>query len=429
MIINDVWIKRFWGRNEVKTDIFRDVTIFIGENGSGKTTFINLITAALTVDLTQLNSLEFKEIVINLRDPNNGRRTKKIVISRLQQPDSLPLRIFEYKIGNKKFQVYLDVRVRFEKDKVIRTGVSFSPEYRRQFLELKQIISEFVEISHISVYRQSYIENFEGDIRPKNTPVDERLSQLFDQFAKYELRLVNELNKRSDKFQREVISSLLYDKKLDNFDTAIKNVSKIDLGTQQDKLTKAFNELKINDKSEQIEVHINKLKEALPRLKAHSDYMVDDVLILPLIYRTNKIIDLLTESEKDKRRIEEPRQKLFETLRDFMTNKTFESVSKSSGFSFQIDGNDTKYPWTNLSSGEKQLLIQFLEILLQEDKSLIFIADEPELSLHLQWQDKLLKTLRSLNKNAQLIVATHSPEIVSDYSDNIVNMKEIVFNV
>jgi predicted ATP-dependent endonuclease of OLD family len=112
-----------------------------------------------------------------------------------------------------------------------------------------------------------------------------------------------------------------------------------------------------------------------------------------------------------------------------MTNKTFESVSKSSGFSFQIDGNDTKYPWTNLSSGEKQLLIQFLEILLQEDKSLIFIADEPELSLHLRWQDKLLKTLRSLNKNAQLIVATHSPEIVSEYSDNIVNMKEIVFNV
>lgn len=78
MIINDVWIKGFWGRNEVKTDIFRDVTIFIGENGSGKTTFINLITAALTVDLTQLNSLEFKEIVINLRDPNNGRRTKKL---------------------------------------------------------------------------------------------------------------------------------------------------------------------------------------------------------------------------------------------------------------------------------------------------------------------------------------------------------------
>jgi predicted ATP-dependent endonuclease of OLD family len=431
VIISDVCIKGFWGRNEVKTNIFKDVTIFIGENGTGKTTFINLITAALTVDLAQLNNLEFEEIIINLHEPNFGKRKRKIVVSRLQQPDNnFPLKVFEYKIGTEKFQVYLDARVRFEGNKGIRSGISFSPEYRKRFLDLKQKISEFVEISHISVYRQSYIESFEGDVRPRNTPVDERLDQLFNQFAKYELKLVNELNKRSDEFQREVISSLLFDKKLDNFNTAISNVSKIDLGTQQYKLTKAFNELGINDKSELIEIHINRFKDAIKDLdRDNKSINADDVLILPLIYRTNRIIDLLTQSEKDKRRIEEPRQKLFDTLRLFMETKRFESESKSGGFSFLIDGNSTKYPWTNLSSGEKQLLLQFLEVLLQEDKSLIFIADEPELSLHLKWQEKLLKTLRSLNKNAQLIVATHSPEIVSEYDKNVVDMKEIVFNV
>jgi predicted ATP-dependent endonuclease of OLD family len=433
VIISDVWIKGFWGRNEVRTNIFKDVTIFIGENGTGKTTFINLITAALTVDLAQLNNLEFEEIIINLHEPNLGKRKRKIVISRFLQPDNSPLKVFEYKIGTEKFQVYLDARVRFEGNKGIRSGVSFSQEYRRQFLDLKQKISEFVEISHISVYRQSYMESFEGDARPRNTPVDERLDQLFNQFAKYELKLVNELNKRSDKFQREVISSLLYDEKLDNFNTAINNVSQINLGTQQDKLTRAFSELGINDKSELIEIHINRFKAAINDLdfsknsRKNSSINADDVLILPLIYRTNRIIDLLTQSEKDKRSIEEPRQKLFDTLRVFMETKQFESERKAGGFSFLIDGNSTKYPWTNLSSGEKQLLIQFLEVLLQEDKSLIFIADEPELSLHLKWQEKLLKTLRSLNKNAQLIVATHSPEIVSEYDQNVVDMKEIIF--
>ena len=69
-----------------------------------------------------------------------------------------------------------------------------------------------------------------------------------------------------------------------------------------------------------------------------------------------------------------------------------------------------------------------MEVLLQEGRNLIFIADEPELSLHVLWQEKLLKALRALNENAQLIVATHSPDIVADYSQNVVDMKNIISN-
>ena len=84
------------------------------------------------------------------------------------------------------------------------------------------------------------------------------------------------------------------------------------------------------------------------------------------------------------------------------------------------------FPWSSLSSGEKQLLIQFMEMILQEGRNLIFIADEPELSLHLAWQEKLLETLRNLNENAQLIVATHSPDIVAGFSSNVIDMKKVI---
>jgi predicted ATP-dependent endonuclease of OLD family len=57
---------------------------------------------------------------------------------------------------------------------------------------------------------------------------------------------------------------------------------------------------------------------------------------------------------------------------------------------------------------------------------LIFIADEPELSLHVSWQAELLKALRDLNRNAQLIVATHSPEIVAGFTNNVIDMEDIV---
>jgi predicted ATP-dependent endonuclease of OLD family len=50
----------------------------------------------------------------------------------------------------------------------------------------------------------------------------------------------------------------------------------------------------------------------------------------------------------------------------------------------------------------------------------------PELSLHVTWQEKLLKALRDINENAQLIVATHSPDIVADFSENVINMEKVI---
>lgn len=69
-----------------------------------------------------------------------------------------------------------------------------------------------------------------------------------------------------------------------------------------------------------------------------------------------------------------------------------------------------------LSSGEKQLLFIALYALTAGNHALI--VDEPELSMHVEWQRKLVSTLRVLNPRVQLIMATHSPEIMADLPDN-----------
>jgi predicted ATPase len=79
-----------------------------------------------------------------------------------------------------------------------------------------------------------------------------------------------------------------------------------------------------------------------------------------------------------------------------------------------------------LSSGEKQLLILLSEVLLQKQTPSIFITDEPELSLHVSWQEKLVSSLRSLNSQAQIIAATHSPDIVGVLSDRAIDMESII---
>ena len=83
-------------------------------------------------------------------------------------------------------------------------------------------------------------------------------------------------------------------------------------------------------------------------------------------------------------------------------------------------------PLAKLSSSEKQLLILFIEALLQRQRPYIFLADEPELSLHIAWQRNIIAAIRSLNSNAQIVVATHSPEIAGKFKDCLLDMGEIL---
>ena len=78
-----------------------------------------------------------------------------------------------------------------------------------------------------------------------------------------------------------------------------------------------------------------------------------------------------------------------------------------------------------LSSGEKQLLIIFLTVILQGDKSFILLMDEPESSLHVEWQAMLLDSLKGLNDNVQIIIATHNPLLALNRKFNEIGRVEV----
>ncbi|WP_082785505.1 AAA family ATPase [Gluconobacter japonicus] len=77
----------------------------------------------------------------------------------------------------------------------------------------------------------------------------------------------------------------------------------------------------------------------------------------------------------------------------------------------------------------KQLFILLGEALLQEGKPVVFISDEPELSLHVEWQSELFKNIRKLNPLSQIISATHSPDIVGKFQENIIKIESCIENV
>ena len=79
-----------------------------------------------------------------------------------------------------------------------------------------------------------------------------------------------------------------------------------------------------------------------------------------------------------------------------------------------------------LSSGEKQLLIILLTVLLEDGREYVLMMDEPEISLHISWQYELLNWILKLNPNVQLIMTTHSPMIFADgWGDKSIHMENI----
>ena len=80
----------------------------------------------------------------------------------------------------------------------------------------------------------------------------------------------------------------------------------------------------------------------------------------------------------------------------------------------------------DLSSGEKQILYIMLKVLLQEKQNYIVFMDEPELSLHVDWQEKLIDKTLQLNPNCQLVIATHSPSLLfNGWDSNVVNIEDL----
>ena len=88
--------------------------------------------------------------------------------------------------------------------------------------------------------------------------------------------------------------------------------------------------------------------------------------------------------------------------------KTMPIFENSAGEEFDIN---------DLSSGEKQLFLRTLSIKMLEPKNSIILIDEPELSLHPKWQQRIVEVYKKIGENNQIIVATHSPHILGSVSN------------
>ena len=149
------------------------------------------------------------------------------------------------------------------------------------------------------------------------------------------------------------------------------------------------------------------LDQQLEKLESEYAYYLSD-----LSKQLNDIIKSVGKVEMDDmRRIYAQNDLFIEIVNHAFANTQKVVDTEQSKLQFRLE-REVLDNNKNLSSGEKQFLIIMLTVLLQRKEESILIMDEPEISMHIDWQRELLNNLQKLNPNCQIILATHSPGVV-----------------
>ena len=142
----------------------------------------------------------------------------------------------------------------------------------------------------------------------------------------------------------------------------------------------------------------------------------------------NRIIELLTsgvpEDQLKATEVSRPKTRFQDLIDDLFQETGKKIIRKSNEIQFEQDG-DILTPY-QLSSGEKQMLVILLTVLVQDNQHCTLFMDEPEISLHVEWQQRLISLIRCLNPNVQIILTTHSPALIMNgWLDAVTEVSDI----
>ncbi|HBZ6168948.1 TPA: AAA family ATPase [Salmonella enterica] len=408
-----------------------NVNFLIGLNGSGKTTAIRLIQAIIFFDFEYISKLSFDSAQVTVLS-NRGsiytlsanKSDNEIIFNINGNSEKV---IFNEKAFQIKNRSILNSRITdddltnyFERERfnLINTNPVFSKFHGIEkpiFLGLERTLGKYYE-EGINSYR-----------------IKKNVSKSEDLALETSLRLIDahfEKYKRSKELSNRKMLDIAFDSFLSynsiDFD---KYFSNRNIRSIFEILHRADELYHIVDKIDPTGAYKKKLQKLLSVLEQDKNsYEKGNKLTIELCFnliQTNGLNQLLKEFDQNKK-IAELRYK---PIKDFI--ESINIFLKHSGKHLNIDelgnmkiyrGNKTINLHT-LSSGEKQLLMLLSHSNFGVKNGGSFIIDEPELSLHLNWQESLIENIVKGNEGVQYIFATHSPEIVGDLYDNCIYLK------
>lgn len=453
MLIKSLLIKNLYGNNYY-LKFNKDLTILHGVNGSGKTTILNIISDICKGNIIQLLKYEFDFLEMIIGNSN-------IVI--ILKGDMYQIR-FNHEsiwIPKEEGRYYLEKVHSLDSvdtDKRYRNSVVHFHEdvkYPKEIERINQDIQDIFELTYITLDRSIYGSDFKNNnhIRIK---VSGRSRNTRGSGIKKALRLANEfyidyeesILREEGRVQRNLEKSLLEKmaEPIGNVDVMVPIRNEIDIMEMSSILLDKKTSGKIRSNIEQlIEIYNSNMsdleKRSYSNLSNSKSSNKETLELVNVIVSTKvaysqleKIYEVFKYNTKLKRKVEQKKQKLEGTLAHIneLLKDTHKKVlfSTEHGLYFKNLRTGQDLPLEHLSSGEIQLVIFMVFSLVknQSDGELnkVLLIDEPELSLHISWQEKILPLMTKYREKSQMIIATHSPDIIGEMNDKCVEVRGYV---
>ncbi|HET8891463.1 MAG TPA: AAA family ATPase [Candidatus Angelobacter sp.] len=411
-ILKEVSLRGVWGEKNFDLNFRPDVNFLIGSNGSGKTTVINLIAAALTGDYEALGRIPFSSMQCRLFDRSAGTEPL-ITVYRPESPDTRPALNYEIQRGSvvKKFELAHFGHLSF---RVGSRHIQELGESEQLTRELKRLVN----LRWLSVHRAPAKIRTVDERTSFDSAVDRRLIHLSNELVRYFSLQFAKRENETARFLRQLFLALVYTSDEGN---VIEESKKLDLDNLETSLETIFERFRVGNPKilEQLRRHFALAKRAAKK----NAYSTEELAALVGVRAMRRVVELWNQSLERQAELEQPQRQFLEILNSLFKHKRLELNQKNELEAILSNGKHLSL--LDLSSGEKQLLIILGEALIQERAEFIYIADEPELSLHVSWQEHLTANLRRVNPSAQVIFATHSPDIVSEYGDRVIDMENL----
>lgn len=430
-MLRSITIKNLFGRFNYSLSFSdKNIIIITGPNGYGKSTILRLINVFCSNNFNEFLKFNFKSVAIKC--DNCEIKIEKLIKHfkinnfSFNNVDSFQFDRFCALISKRRFNDYDDIELFMLRhrnnliDEMSRT--KFDGEINDLFF--KYLIHRNPRQKEETYYRQT-IDAYRAVLKVRKSIgaiqfiQEQRLieKKTFDNHYTSDdttdIKYVTVINENSERLKSKLDGIMREHSSLSNEldSTYIKRLIEADLSDKYD-INEIEKELKALSAKQQnlkkyglAEINISYItkndKEKL------SKYCVELSVFLADANKKYKVFDDIIN-----------RLELYEKIVN--EKLTFKHIKLTRESGIQVFSDDES-PLTldTLSSGEQQIIVLFFKLIFESNVQLLMI-DEPEISLHIAWQKEILNDLKEvvkLSKGIQIIIATHSPQILSNNWD------------
>ncbi|SDE24592.1 Predicted ATP-binding protein involved in virulence [Pseudomonas guariconensis] len=442
------------------------VRIVVAENGTGKTTLLNMLYAILSKRFSKLFPIKFDSLTIQFSgyEPFHLNRTD-VFRSEVKPSSSSALsEIYSYGVSESEFnQFAAEAPIEYDSD-YVRDSAIFQTIYRHGPHDVSDTLM-LIRKAMPSVEGSKQLSNFITYITRALGPIEVLYLPTFRRIEVEDSRFKKRARHERNPFASDDLFGTNKDEPDDD------NLIWFGMGDVEAQLELIRERIRSETFSAYSRLSVQSLEDLLSPVNKHPDPIPQNNeillsqlrLVLARIGQADtksgakiweligngkindpeydnlrtylfQMLEIYTSTQKDEQSIE-GFVKVINNYWNKSAQETNTQVEKSFIFDKTNLGIDIKTPYSptplslgNLSSGEKQIVSVFAKLHLQKDRQFIVLIDEPELSLSMTWQQLFLPDILESPSCAQLIAITHSPFVFENMLDSYAQPLFVTYN-